>query len=273
MIKNNHLQLFLLLLVICFSTACTSYKKVPYLQTEGNSKAPIELIRNSVDEVRFQAEDVLNIFVNMSKEPVVVSSFNLPLHPTGTPEGIGSNGVLDVGVGIQNFLVNSEGYIDFPILGAINVKGMTYKELENFLKESLRPYVKEEPIVTVRLMNFQISVLGEVNVPGQYRVTRDRVNIFEALAMAGDMSVYGKRENVKVMREGEDGNLNIVSLDLSSATVLSSPYFYLQQNDILYIEPNKAKAKSSSIGAQSGILISLVSLLMTTVTLLLTISE
>jgi polysaccharide export outer membrane protein len=155
-------------------------------------------------------------------------------------------------------LVNSEGDIDFPVLGKLHVGGLTKAEIEKMVKTCLKSYIKEDPIVTVRLANFKISVIGEVNEPGSYNVTNEKVNIFEALALAHDMTVYGVRDNVHVIREDAVGHKEVATLDLSKADIMKSPYYYLQQNDVVIVTPNKAKATTADITSSTTIWFSII---------------
>ena len=139
------------------------------------------------------------------------------------------------------------------------------------IREQLQPYLKESPIVTVRMANYKISVLGEVNRPGIFTVGNEKVNILEALAMAGDMTVYGVRDNVKLIREDAKGKREIINLNLNNAELVVSPYYYLRQNDIIYVTPNKTKAKNSDIGSSTSIWISATSILVSLASLLATI--
>lgn len=135
----------------------------------------------------------------------------------------------------------------------------------------LKPYIKETPIVTVRMVNYKISVLGEVARPGTFTINNEKVNLLEALAMAGDMTVWGLRDNVKLIREGADGKQQIITLDLNSAETILSPYYWLQQNDIVYVTPNKAKARNSDIGNSTSLWFSATSILVSLASLLVTI--
>ena len=141
------------------------------------------------------------------------------------------------------------------------------------LKERIRPYMAEaeNPIVTVRMSSFSISVLGEVNFPGVFVVAKEKINIFEALANAGDMTIYGIRETVKLIREDATGKKEIHTLNLTDANIINSPYYYLQQNDIVYVEPNKAKAQNSTIGNMTSLWFSATSILISVATLLINI--
>ena len=151
--------------------------------------------------------------------------------------------------GSQNYLVSNDGTINFPVLGRIKVTGLTKDECENMILEKIRPYMSEseKPIVTVRQANFTITVLGEVGSPGTIQVTREKINIYEALAQAGDLTVTGKRVNVKLFRENADGTRELHLLDLTDADIMNSPYFYLQQNDMIYVEPNIVKKQQGNI--------------------------
>lgn len=135
----------------------------------------------------------------------------------------------------------------------------------------MKDYLKETPIVTVRMTNYKISVLGEVSRPGSFTISNEKVNIFEALAMAGDMTIYGIRDQVKLIREDAEGKRNIYTLDLNKADVITSPYYYLQQNDILYVTPNKTKAKNSDIGNSTTLWFSATSIIVSIASLLVNI--
>jgi len=172
---------------------------------------------------------------------------------------------------LQQYLVDNEGKIYFPVLGELNVGGLTKREAERLIVEKLKPYIKETPIVTVRMVNYKISVLGEVNRPGTFTISNEKVNLLEALAMAGDMTVYGLRDDIKLIREDADGKQMIVSLDLNKAETILSPYYWLRQNDIVYVTPNKAKARNSDIGSSTSLWFSATSILVSLASLLFNI--
>ena len=186
-----------------------------------------------------------------------------------TGNGGNSNKSLTSQPTLQTYLVDNEGYIDFPILGKLQVNGMTKSELEEYIKERIKSNFTTEPIVTVRMSNYKVTVLGEVSSPGVKTIANEKVNVFEAMAMAGDLTLFGKRDNVKLIRENTDGTKRIVSLDLNDANIIHSPYYYLQQNDILYVEPNKAKARGADVSNMTSMWFSATSLLMAVVTFLL----
>ena len=170
--------------------------------------------------------------------------------------------------------VDSEGYIDFPIFGKIHVAGFTRKQLAEDLKQKLiQEDLIADPIITVEILNFQISVLGEIAVPGTYIVAGDRITLFQALGKAGDLTIYGKRDNVVVQRE-ENGMIAYYRVDLRSVSLIHSPVYYLQQNDVVYIESTNARAAQSRINENRSISLwlSLVSMLMSLGAILTTIN-
>ena len=156
-------------------------------------------------------------------------------------------------------------------MGTLKVGGLTKSQAEQLIVKNLKPYIKETPIVTVRMSNYKISVLGEVSRPGTFTITNEKVNLLEALAMAGDMTVWGVRDNVKLIREDANGRQEIHTLDLNKAETILSPYYWLHQNDVVYVTPNKAKARNSDIGNSTSLWFSATSILVSLASLLVTI--
>lgn len=245
-------------LVVCmaiFLTACTSTKKIIYLQDV------VPLKQQEIEqkyEVIIHSDDLLAIMVN-SRDPELALPFNMPMitYQLGS-ESSGQQRVL-------GYLVDTEGNIDFPILGTLYVEGLTRMELTEFIKNKLiEEDLIKDPIVTVQFLNFKISVMGEVSRPGSFTISGDRITLLEALSMAGDLTIYGRRDRVGVIRE-ENGKRTILFHDLRSAEIFNSPCYYLQQNDIVYVEPNKAKSGQSNINQNNsiGVWVSVVSLLTT----------
>ena len=169
--------------------------------------------------------------------------------------------------------MNNDGTINFPVLGKLQVGGLTKSECENLIHDKILPYLnaKENPVVTVRMANYKISVLGEVARPGVFTVGNEKINIFEALAQAGDLTIYGVRDRVKLIREESNGQKNVYTLNLNDVNIISSPYYYLQQNDIVYVEPNKVKARNSSVGQTTSLWLTSTSILVSLASLLYTI--
>jgi polysaccharide export outer membrane protein len=187
----------------------------------------------------------LGITVNILEEQTIASDFNLPLQPSATSESA-RTGTIDTGVGRQTFVVQKDGTVNFPIIGKIKVVGYTQGELEEVIKKLIQDEVKDlDPIVTVRLLNFNITVTGEVGKPNQIEVTKDHVNILEVLALAGDMGIKGDREHVTILRERPENKIDKIVVDISNIDVVSSPDFYLQQNDVVYVPPIKSRTEDA----------------------------
>ena len=245
------------LFVLFLLVSCQSYKKVPYLQ-DSEAVGPAVVQQETLYDARILPKDQLTIIVSCTN-PELAAPFNLTATgSTGLTSG-SSQGTSQSSQ--QTYLVDNEGTINFPVLGTLKVGGLTKKEVEQMIVEKLRPYIKETPIVTARMVNYKISVLGEVARPGTFTISNEKVNLLEALAMAGDMTIYGIRDNVKLIREGADGKQQIVTLDLNKAETLLSPYYWLQQNDIVYVTPNKAKARNSDISNSTSLWFSATSVL------------
>ena len=246
-------RLILGVLLAFLLVSCQSYKKVPYLQ----DTAFVNDTEQSVHQtgVKVMPKDLLTIAVSCST-PELAAPFNLVNSGTDAP---------------QQYLVDNQGNINFPVLGEIHVSGLTKLEIENLIIDKLKVYLKEAPIVTVRIVNYRISVLGEVAKPGSFVISNEKINLLEALAMAGDLTIYGMRDNVKLIRTGQDNKQEIITMDLNKVETVLSPYYQLQQNDIIYVTPNKTKAKNSDVGTSTGLWFSGVSILVSLANLLITI--
>ena len=231
--RLKHFCIILLALPLLMAS-CTSYRNVPYLQNPEVVNDYEEII--PLYDAKIMPKDLLSITVNTT-DPQAAAPFNLTVQ---TP--------LNAKVG-----------------------GLTKNEAENLIRERLKPYLKEAPIVTVRMANYKISVLGEVARPGSFTISNEKVNVLEALAMAGDMTIYGVRDDVKLIREDESGKREIIQLNLTNAGIVTSPYYYLRQNDILYVTPNKTKAKNSDIGNSTTLWFSATSILVSIASLLVNI--
>lgn len=248
--------------VILFS-ACNSTKEVVYLQDV------VPLKQQDIErkyEVFIHEDDLISIIVS-SKDPELALPFNMPMvsYQIGS-EGGGQQRLL-------GYLVDINGDIDFPILGKLHVAGLSRLELRDLIKEKLisGDYIKD-PVVTVQFLNYKVSVMGEVARPGSFTITGDRITLLEALSMAGDLTIYGRRDRVAVIRE-ENGKRTILFHDLRSSDIFTSPCYYLQQNDIVYVEPNKAKAGQRDINQNNSVSVwlSAVSVLAAVASLLVTV--
>lgn len=227
-------KLLFFLLIISLVTSCKPKQNMIYMS---NNNFQQEVSQARYEGLRIQEGDMLEIIVT-ALDDLAVKPFNrTTMQKTGEDGNAGGNARL----GDNQYQVTSDGYIPFPILGNIYCKGMTKQQLKTELDSRLKQYLTD-PVVTVRHLNFNISILGDVGSPGQKTSSTERLNIFQALALAGDMRDSANRTNVKLIRYSEESGKDITyNLDLSEASIVNSPYYYLQQNDILYVEPDKNK--------------------------------
>jgi polysaccharide export outer membrane protein len=254
-------KLALMLLLGAAMASCTSYKNVPYMQDVEAVNTATQT--QSAYDARIMPKDLLTITVSTT-DPEASEPFNLTVQTAASA----SNRSLYSQPVLQQYLVDNEGKVEFPILGTLQLGGLTKSEAEAMIREKLQPYLVETPLVNVRMVNYKISVLGEVSRPGTFTISNEKINVLEALAQAGDMTVYGLRDNVRLIREDASGKQHIYTLNLNDADIVLSPYYYLQQNDILYVQPNKAKAKNSDIGSSTTLWFSATSILISLTSLL-----
>ena len=253
-------MIFIFALILSL-TGCKSWKEVVYVQNAGTPAQLSSQANSAIPDAKIKVGDLLIITVN-TQTPEAAIPFNLPLLPGGQglnnySQGQGTN-VSSSGATMQNYLVDTDGNITFPVLGSISTKNLTKNQLSNYIKSRIYPhYIKEEPIVSVRYANYKISVLGEVARPNVYNVNNEVVSVFEALALAGDLTIFGKRDNVLLIRDNGGERLT-VRLDLRDGNLINSEYFYLQQNDVLYVEPNAPKTRASNFSTAETITISIV---------------
>lgn len=243
---------------------CTSSKNVAYIQGAGEGNADEYAQLTPLYDARILPKDLLTITVTAT-DPEAVQAFNLTVPSKTTGLTTSSQPQL------QPYLVDNNGQINFPVVGMITLDGLTKREAELKITGLLGKYLKEPPVVTVSFVNYKISVLGEVARPDIFTISNEKVNIFEALAMAGDMTIWGRRDNVKIIREDAKGNQRVILMNLNDRDIIYSPYYYLQQNDVVYVEPNKTKAKNSEIGSVTSIWLSATSIIISVATLLVNI--
>lgn len=251
-------------MVAMLLASCSSPKNVAYIQNSDS----IDYSRSEVlYDARIMPKDILTITVN-TVNPEAPAPFNLFV-----PTELSANRSLGSQRSLQTYLVDNKGCIEFPVIGTIKVGGLTKSACEKLIHDKIQRFMnaEENPIVTVRMSNYKISVLGEVNRPGMFTVSNEKINIFEALAQAGDLTIYGVRDRVKLIRENEKGHKDVYTLNLNDAEIINSPYYYLQQNDVIYVEPNKVKAKNSAIGQSTTIWISIAGALVSLASLVVNI--
>ena len=254
------------LVAILLFASCQSYKKVPYLQDAKVVEQTAQ--QENLYDAKIMPKDLLTIVVSCTSHELA-APFNLTV---ATPITANSKSLTSQ-PSLQQYLVDNNGNIDFPVLGTLHIGGLTKSQAENMIKEKLKTYIKENPIVNVRMANYKISVMGEVAHPGTFTITNEKVNIMEALAMAGDMTVYGQRDKVKLIREDAQGNRQVIPLNLNDADIIVAPYYNLQQNDVVYVTPNKTKAKNASISNSTTIWFSVVGTLVALASLIVTIAK
>ena len=251
--------------VLLAVTSCKTPKNVAYIQ---NSDSIDYSKSEFLYDARIMPKDILTITVN-TVNPEASEPFNLLIHNTLNA----SRSIATTGGSLQTYLVDNNGCIDFPVVGTLQVGGLTKSMCEKLIHDKIQRYMnaEENPIVTVRMSNYKISVIGEVNRPGMFTVGNEKINIFEALAQAGDLSIYGVRDRVKLIRENAKGRKEIHTISLNDANLVSSPYYYLQQNDIIYVEPNQVKARNSAIGTSTTIWISVTGALVSLASLIVNV--
>ena len=230
--------------------SCGTSKEVIYFQDMKPGES--EIVLSDAKNITIRPEDKISILVN-SRDPQLTDLFNLPIMSRQLGQSL-RNGAASTGSsqGVSAYTVDASGEIDFPVLGKIYVAGMKREEIAKYIKEALiRENLVKDPVVTVEFANLCVSVLGEVNNPGRFSIDRDRLTILDALSMAGDLTIYGNRYKVLVLRQEGDVQ-RVYGIDLTSGEhIYTSPAYYLQQNDVVYVEPNSVKARQSTVNGNN----------------------
>lgn len=273
--KNNYCPLLLFVFITTFSImlfgSCSSYKNLPYLKNLDPETQEELLSSSGIYEPTIKPNDILSITVN-SNIPGAAVDFNLPIVSPNYDKAIQTTvtNASSASGSLQNYFVDRDGIINFPILGELKVIGMTTKRLQDSITDLIYPrYISQKPIVNVRMLNFKVSILGEVNRPGIYESENGQVTILDALALAGDMTIYGKRNNILLIRTDEKGETVVHRIDMQDKNIVGNKdLFYLQQNDKLYVETNKAKGNNSGFGTVQTIGISALSILISVIAIL-----
>lgn len=232
--------------------SCGSKKDIVYFQ---NAKDFETIVNTDTFTPKFKVNDIISINV---------STFDLEaVKPFNLMRGTGEGRSVEV-----DYIIDKDGYIDYPVLGKIKLLGLTIEESKELFKQKLTDYLKN-PIINIRLLNFRVSVLGEVGRPGNYSVSGERITVLEAIGLAGDLTIKGKRDNIMVIRDF-DGTKTYTRIDLTTKESLNSPVYYLTQNDIVYVEPNKSAISSASFDSRTTVAISIASIIITSTVILLT---
>lgn len=251
--------------VVLILDGCSSAKQVPYFQNI--DQISLEASKGLYD-AKIMPKDQLTITVSTT-DPAAATPFNLAITNT-----LGATGQLSTGAGaLQSYLVDNNGDIEYPVVGRIHVAGLTKDQCQNLIKQKISAYLakEENPIVTVRQASYRVTVAGEVGRPGVIPVSTEKISIVEALAQAGDLTIYGKRDNVLLIREDAQGEKHAIRLNLNDANIINSPYYYLQQNDIVYVQPNGVKAQNSGIGQSTTLWFSVVGIITSVASLVINI--
>lgn len=245
-------------------TSCVSTKNVTYFQ----NKDQIDLtLSKQLYDAKIMPKDILQIQV-FSMTPEASEPFNLKSGSTTTTSSTTQNSV-------YNYLVDNDGTIVMPIIGTVQVGGLGMREAEQLIKSKILPYLSESEnvVVHVRMMNYKYAILGGVRSPGLYTTQNEKVSILEAIAQAGDLTTFAYRDRIFLIRENAEGQKEYHQLNINDANIVSSPYFYLQQNDVIYVEPRKIEARNSFISANTAIWFSLTSSLMSIATFIIALSK
>ena len=241
----------ILLLMGIMLTSCMSTKKVTYFQNLDN----VDLSKpTGLYDAKIMPKDILSIMVH-TLTPEASEAFNLK--------------------GSSTYLVDNEGNIDFPVVGTLTLGGMTTKEAETLIKSKIVPYMSatENPIVQVRMSNYKYAMLGAVNGPGVYTAPNEKISIVEAIARAGDLNLYGQRDKIFLIRENEHGEREYHQLNMNDAEIFNSPYYYLQQNDIVYVEPKKVVARNAFFASSTSMWLSIFGMLTSVSTFILALTK
>ena len=263
----KHYRLLVPVILALLVSSCASQKRAWYLQ-DANPFTPEQIAESG--QIRIKPLDRLTVVVN-SKDPELAVPFNSATSYnslTGTNISGAANSQA-----LQMRTVDENGMLEMPVIGKIECKGKTRSELAQAIAEKIIDggYIND-PTVNVQFADMKISVIGEVARPGHYDVTRDKISIFDALAMAGDLTIYGIRTDVAVARE-VNGVRTIEYLDLTSKDLFNSPAFYIQQNDVIYVKPNKYKAQAGEISQNRNFYLSLVGTAISVATLIITLTK
>jgi polysaccharide biosynthesis/export protein len=217
-------------------TSCISPRSIVYFQGESTSVSSDSITHSYVPTI--QPNDLLSVVVgSLSAESNEI--FNLPNQLSTSAMSYGGGG----GQQPVGYLVDQDGHIDLPLAGKISIGGLTTRQANEIVRKALLPFLRE-PTVSIRTLNFKVSVLGEVNRPAIYVIPDEKITLPEVLSLAGDMTIFGRRDNILIIRE-ENGKREYIRLDLTSRDIFTSPYYYLRKNDVLYVEPVKARMAST----------------------------
>lgn len=257
-----HFIIFTLLLSSCIST-----KKINYFDNKDEINTALS---KTLYDAKIMPKDILQIQV-FTMTPEAAVPFNLLKLTGGSVSTTSSTGQGTV----YDYLVDNEGNIEYPVLGSLHLGGLSKTEAEQLIKSKIQPYLAESEnvVVHVRMMNYKYAILGGVNHPGVFTTPNEKVSILEAIAQAGDLTTFAYRDRIFLIRENAEGQKDFHQLDINDANIINSPYYYLQQNDVIYVEQKKVQARNAFISANTSIWLSITSSLMSIATFIIALSK
>lgn len=252
----QRIKKIVLAFIVLTITSCASRKEIVYFQKDQVDQSKT----NTTYKTVFKADDLLQITVS-ALDLEAVKPFNLPAvtFATTTDRAVGTPQQ-------QTYLIDNEGFIDFPVLGRLKLAGLSRTEAIELLKNKLSPDYVKNPTINIKITNFSITVLGDVKMPGRFTIPNERISVLEAVGLAGDLNMSGIR-TIEVKRE-ENNEIKSYKLDLRSNEVFNSPAYYLQQNDVVYVEPNRSSSQDAAYNKNTGLFISLGSVVISLISIL-----
>ena len=265
--NTNKISLFFIVTVFLQITACGVPKDVVYLKDVNNeTERIIETYETHKKYTTYiQPDDILAITVNNSASPEAVVQFNIPTVAYAVP----NDQKLTSTPSFQTYLVDNDGCVNFPVLGRVKLGGMSKQEAIKYLEEEIGKIVNN-PIVSIQFMNYKISVMGEVMKPGEYILANERISILDAVGMAGDLTINGQRTDVLIIRDN-NGTIETHRVNLTSSELFTSPYYYLRQNDIVYVTPNEARQKNARFSQAEQMNITIISTIVSAASMIATV--
>lgn len=264
-------KIFTLLHFIIFTlllTSCISTKKLTYFDNKDEINTALS---KTLYDAKIMPKDILQIQV-FTMTPEAAEPFNL----AKSRGGITTTTTSSTGQGtVYDYLVDNDGNIEYPVIGTLHLGGLSKTEAEQLIKSKIQPYLAESEnvVVHVRMMNYKYAILGGVNRPGVFTTPNEKVSILEAIAQAGDLTTFAYRDRIFLIRENAEGQKDFHQLDINDANIINSPYYYLQQNDVIYVEQKKVQARNAFISANTSIWFSLTSSLMSIATFIIALSK
>ena len=250
-----------------FLSSCVNTKKIAYFDNKNEINTALS---KTLYDAKIMPKDILQIQV-FTMTPEAALPFNLMKLTGGSISTTSSTGQGTV----YDYLVDNDGNIEYPVLGTLHLGGLSKTEAENLIKEKIKPYLAESEnvVVHVRMMNYKYAILGGVNHPGVFTTPNEKVSILEAIAQAGDLTTFAYRDRIFLIRENAEGQKDFHQLDINDANIINSPYYYLQQNDVIYVEQKKVQARNAFISANTSIWLSITSSLMSIATFIIALSK